>query len=171
MEAITRLLDTAHLLTLVGPPGTGKTRLALQVAGNMLEAFQSGVFFVSLAPISNPALVTNAIAGAIGVNEIQGQPLIDTLKQVLRESHLLLILDNFEHLLPAAAQVSELLAAAPQLVVLATSREPLHLYGEQEYTVPPLELPDPEQLDPQASGRLRIHCPVRAAGAGGAFGF
>ena len=116
----------------------------------MLEAFNEGVYFVSLAPISNPALVTNAIAGAIGVNEIQSQPLIDKLKQVLRESHLLLILDNFEHLLPAAAQVSELLAAAPQLVVLATSREPLHLYGEQEYTVPPLELPDPEQLDPQA---------------------
>ena len=150
IEAITRLLDTTHLLTLVGLPGTGKTRLALQVAGNMLEAFNEGVFFVSLAPISNPALVTNAIAGAIGVNEIQGQPLIDKLKQVLRESRLLLILDNFEHLLPAASQVSELLAAAPKLVVLATSREPLHLYGEQEYAVPPLELPDPEHLDPQA---------------------
>jgi predicted ATPase/DNA-binding CsgD family transcriptional regulator len=150
MEAIMRLLDTAHLLTLVGPPGTGKTRLALQVAGNMVEAFQEGVYFVSLAPISNPALVTNAVASAIGVLEVHGQPLIETLKHALHESQMLLILDNFEHLLPAAAQVSELLSAAPHLKVLATSREPLHLYSEQEYVVPPLELPDPEHLDPQA---------------------
>jgi predicted ATPase len=150
MEAIMRLLNTAHLLTLVGPPGTGKTRLALQIAGKMVDAFKEGVYFVSLAPISNPALVTNAIASAVGVNEVHGQPLIDTLKHVLRESHMLLILDNFEHLISAATQVSELLSAAPYLVVLATSREPLHLYGEQEYAVPPLELPDPEHLDPQA---------------------
>jgi predicted ATPase/DNA-binding CsgD family transcriptional regulator len=150
MAVIMRLLETTHLLTLVGPPGTGKTRLALQIAGKVAGAFQEGVYFVSLAPITNPALVMNAIAGAIGVNEAHGQPLIDTLKHVLRESRMLLILDNFEHLLSAAAQVSELLSAAPYLKVLATSREPLHLYGEQEYVVPPLELPDPAHLDPQA---------------------
>jgi predicted ATPase/DNA-binding CsgD family transcriptional regulator len=143
----TRLLDTTHLLTLVGPPGTGKTRLALRIAWEMADTFRQGAYFVSLAPLSDPALVANAIAAAIGVNETRSQPLIETLKQVLYESHMLLILDNFEHLLPAATQVSELLAAAPHLKVLATSREPLHLYGEQEYAVPPLALPDPEHLD------------------------
>lgn len=147
---IKRLLSTAHLLTLVGPPGTGKTRLALQIAREMADTFREGAYFVSLASISNPTLVTNAIAGVIGVNEAQGQPLIETLKHVFRESHTLLVLDNFEHLLPAATQVSELLSAAPYLKILATSREPLHLYGEQEYAVPPLELPDPAHLDPQA---------------------
>lgn len=149
MEVIKRLLATAHLLTLVGPPGTGKTRLALQIAREVADAFREGVCLVSLAPISDPALVMNSIANAIGVNEAQGQSLIGTLKQALRDSQMLLILDNFEHLLSAATLVSELLSAAPHLKVLATSREPLHLYGEQEYAVPPLELPDPELLDPQ----------------------
>lgn len=150
IEVVKRLLSTAHLLTLVGPPGTGKTRLALQIAWQMAETFRDGVYFVSLAPISDPALVTNSIASAVGVNEAPNQPLLETLKHVLRQSHMLLVLDNFEHLLSAATQVSELLAATPRLKVLATSREPLHLYGEQEYAVPPLELPDPEHLAPQA---------------------
>jgi predicted ATPase/DNA-binding CsgD family transcriptional regulator len=147
MEVIKRLLATARLLTLVGPPGTGKTRLALQVSWGMADGVRDGVYFVSLAPVSDPALVTNSIACAIGVNEAQDQPLIETLRHALRENQMLLVLDNFEHLLPAARHVSELLSAAPQLKVLATSREPLHLYGEQEYAVPPLELPDPEHLD------------------------
>lgn len=150
MDAIRRLLNAARLLTLVGPPGTGKTRLALHLAGEMAAAFREGIYFVSLAPISDPALVTNAIASAIGVIEVPSQPLLETLKHALRESHLLLLLDNVEHLLAAAPHLSELLSAAPQLHVLATSREPLHLYGEQEYVVPPLELPDLEHLDPQA---------------------
>lgn len=145
-----QLLDTAHLLTLVGPPGTGKTRLALQIAWEVADTFRDGVYFVSLAPLGSPALVADAIASVIGVKEAHGKPLIDTLKQVLRERQMLLVLDNFEHLLPAATQVSELLAAAPHLKVLATSREPLHLYGEQEYAVPPLGLPDPAHLDPLA---------------------
>lgn len=150
MEAIMGLLGTAHLLTLVGPPGTGKTRLALQVGAKMSGAFREGVCFVSLGPISEPGLVTNAIASAVGVNEVPGLPLIETLKQALAQDQMLLILDNFEHLPSGATQVSELLSAAPNLVVLATSREPLHLYGEREFAVPPLELPDPETLDPQA---------------------
>jgi predicted ATPase/DNA-binding CsgD family transcriptional regulator len=142
-----RLLDANHLLTLVGSPGTGKTRLALQIGWAAADSFRDGVYFVSLASLSNPGLVMNAIAGAIGAAEMRGQPFIETLKHLLRDRHMLLILDNFEHLLPAATQVSELLAAAPNLKVLATSREPLHLYGEQEYVVPPLMLPNPEHFD------------------------
>lgn len=148
-ETIKHLLETAHLLTLVGPPGTGKTRLALQTAWELLETFRDGVYFVSLAPVSDPSMVLSAIATAIEVNETHGQPLIETLKRILHESQMLLILDNFEHLLLAATQISELLTAAPHLKVLATSREPLHLYREQEYAVPPLELPDIAQLEPQ----------------------
>jgi predicted ATPase/DNA-binding CsgD family transcriptional regulator len=150
IEVIKQLLDTAHLLTLVGTPGTGKTRLALRVGQEVIDTFRDGVYVVSLAQISDPALVTSNIATCIGVNETPGQPLIETLKQVLRNSHMLLLLDNFEHLLPAATQVSELLTAAPYLKVLATSREPLHIYGEQEYAVPPLALPDAEHVNPQA---------------------
>ncbi len=150
MEAIKHLLDTAHLLTLVGPPGTGKTRLALRTAWELVDAFQDGIYFVSLAPISDSRLVINAIASTVGVHETHGRSLIETLKKMFRTSQMMLILDNFEHLLPAATQVSELLSAAPNLKVLATSREPLHLYGEQEYAVPPLELPDPEHFNPLA---------------------
>lgn len=149
LERIKNFLDTAHLLTMVGPPGTGKTRLALQAAWELIDTFRDGVYFVSLAPITDPALVANTIAGIVGVTELHGQPLLESLKHALRQSHMLLILDNFEHLLSAATQVSELLAAAPHLKVLATSREPLHLYGEQEYVVPPLRLPDLEHLNPQ----------------------
>lgn len=144
---IKQLLQTARLLTLVGPPGTGKTRLALQVAWEAADSFRDGVYLVSLAPITDPALVATTIACAIGVNEGRNQPLMETLKHALHGSQMLLVLDNFEHLLLAAPQVSELLSAAPQLKVLATSREPLYLYGEQQYAVPPLGLPDPEYLN------------------------
>jgi predicted ATPase/DNA-binding CsgD family transcriptional regulator len=148
LEAIKRLLDGAHLLTLVGSPGIGKTRLALRTAWEMADTFQDGVYFVSLASISDPMQVISAIASTIGMNETPGHPPIEALKKMLRTSQIMLILDNFEHLLSAATLVSELLSAAPDLKVLATSREPLHLYGEQQYAVPPLGLPDSDQLDP-----------------------
>ncbi|MEZ4668564.1 MAG: LuxR C-terminal-related transcriptional regulator [Anaerolineae bacterium] len=148
--AIIQMLETVHLLTLVGPPGTGKTRLAITVGRETTQYFPDGVYFISLAPISDPALVVYAIATALGVTETIGQPVNKALKQFLRPRYILLILDNFEHLLVAAPEVSELLAAAPHLKVMATSREPLHLYGEHEYAVPPLDLPDFNHLNPRA---------------------
>ncbi len=139
---VKHLLQHARLLTLSGPPGTGKTRLALRVASEALYEFADGVYFISLAPLTDAALVANAIAAALGVVEAISQTLIETLKHHLRCQRLLLILDNFEHVLPGAALVSELLAAT-DVKVLVTSREILHLYGEQEYFVPPLMLPEP----------------------------
>jgi predicted ATPase/class 3 adenylate cyclase len=133
-----------RLVTLVGPGGIGKTRLALQVAAELLDAYPSGVYFVPLAPIRDPALVVPTIAQALGVSEAGGRPLMDALRAYLRDKHLLLLLDNFEQVVVAAPLLSELLAAAPQLNVLVTSREVLHLRGEQEFPVPPLALPDPK---------------------------
>src|SRR5918994_3968849 len=133
-----------RLLTLTGAGGTGKTRLALQAAAELTEDFDDGVYFVSLAAIRDPQLVVRAAAGTLGVKEAGGQPLLVSLEDDLREKHILLVVDNFEHLLEAAPTVSELLSAAPKLKVLATSRIPLRLYGEHEYSVPPLALPDPE---------------------------
>jgi predicted ATPase len=136
------------LLTLTGPGGTGKTRLALQLAADFLEEFEDGVFFVALATITDPKLVSSTIAGPLGVKESAEQPLTEGLKGYLREKDLLLVLDNFEQVLEGASVVGELVAACPKLKVLATSRIPLRLYGEQEYPVPPLALPDPRVLPP-----------------------
>jgi predicted ATPase/DNA-binding CsgD family transcriptional regulator len=141
-----QLMQTTRLLTLSGPPGTGKTRLSLQLAADSLPRFQDGVFVVSLAPVRDPALVVKSIAQALAVTESGKTPLLDTLKQFLSSRHLLLILDNFEHVLPAAFVVSELLGAAPRLSIVVTSREILHLYGEYEFSVPPLQLPDLKQF-------------------------
>ncbi|CAN5297957.1 LuxR family transcriptional regulator [soil metagenome] len=140
--------DGVRLLTLTGPGGTGKTRLALQAAADLLEEFEDGAFFVALATITDPELVPSTIAGPLGVKESAEQPLTEVLKGYLREKDLLLILDNFEQVLEGASVVGELVAACPKLKVLATSRIPLRLYGEQEYAVPPLALPDPRVLPP-----------------------
>jgi predicted ATPase/class 3 adenylate cyclase len=134
-----------RLLTLTGAGGTGKTRLGLQVAAELTDEFEDGVFFVSLAAISDPELVVPDVAGTLGVKETGGQPLLKSLEYYLREKHILLVLDNFEQVLEAAPMVSELLSAAPNLKVLATSRISLGLYGEYEYSVPPLDLPDLER--------------------------
>ncbi len=145
-EVLGRLLAPGvRLLTLTGPGGTGKTRLGLQVAAEVLDEFEDGAFFVPLAAITDPELVPPTIAKALGVRVTGDQPVIEGLKDYLRERELFLLLDNFEQILEAAPVVTELLSA-PRLKVLVTSRMALRLYGESEYAVPPLELPDPERL-------------------------
>ncbi|MCC7449897.1 MAG: tetratricopeptide repeat protein [Anaerolineae bacterium] len=139
---VKHLLETCRLLTLTGPPGTGKTRLAIQVASERLAAYSDGVFLISLASIRDPALVAHSIAQALDVKEAGRAFLVAALKQHLRDRKLLLVLDNFEHLLTAAPLLSELLGAAPHLTALVTSREALHLYGEHEFAVPPLQVPN-----------------------------
>src|ERR671921_1271479 len=136
------------LLTLTGAGGTGKTRLGLQAAAELTQQFEDGVFFVSLAAISDPQLVVGAVAGTLGVKEAGGQPLVESLEYYLDDKHILLVLDNFEQVLEAAPMITEMLSGAPNLKVLATSRIPLRLYGEHEYSVPPLALPDPKRPPP-----------------------
>jgi predicted ATPase/class 3 adenylate cyclase len=141
-----RLLGEHRLVTLTGPGGTGKTRLALEVATSLLPSFSDGVFFVDLASIAEPSLVAPAIGKTLGVNEQPGRELVDTLADHVASRELLLVPDNFEQVLEARSVVERLLGAAPRLRVLATSRTPLGLYGEQEHDVPPLGLPDPGGL-------------------------
>jgi predicted ATPase/class 3 adenylate cyclase len=140
--------DDLRLLTLTGTGGTGKTRLALQAAAELIDEFEDGVFFVALTPISDPGLVASAVAGSLSVGESAGRALEEDLKDYLSSKELLLILDNFEQVVDAAPLVGELLAACRALEVLVTSRTPLRIYGEYEYPVRPLELPDPENLPP-----------------------
>ncbi len=131
-----------RLVTLTGPGGTGKTRLAQRVAAESAAQFPGGVLFVGLASITDPALAPAAIAQALGVRETGDRPLLAAMKDHLSQSPpVLLVLDNFEHLLAAASQVADLLAAGPALKVLVTSRAVLHVYGEHEFPVPPLGLP------------------------------
>jgi class 3 adenylate cyclase len=131
-----------RLLTLTGPGGTGKTRLALQAAAELLDDFADGVYFVDLAPLIDPALVPQAIAAALGVRAEGSRQADERLQDVLAPKTLLLVLDNFERLTDAALVVSALLAACPGLHVLATSRVPLHVRSERHYPVPPLTLPE-----------------------------
>jgi predicted ATPase/DNA-binding SARP family transcriptional activator len=130
--------EEIRLLTMTGAGGTGKTRLALEVAATLVDEYPDGVFFVSLAPIRDPALVVPTIAKTIGVSEQGGKPPAETLADELGAKKTLLLLDNFEQVVEAAPAVAELLARAPKLKVLVTSREPLQLGAEHEYQVPAL---------------------------------
>jgi predicted ATPase/class 3 adenylate cyclase len=138
--------EDVRLVTLTGPGGTGKTRLAIQVASEFRNLFVDGVLFVSLAPINDPKLVMPTIAQALGIRDAVGQPLLAHLAEVLQQKHVLLLLDNFEQVVGAASQLAELLTSCPSLKVLVTSREVLHVRTEHEFAVPPLELPDPSHL-------------------------
>ena len=131
-----------RLLTLTGPGGVGKTRLAVQVAASVRDAFADGVVFVALAPLHDSSLVLTAIAQAFGLREAGARPLHETVMAALQAHETLLLLDNFEHVLAAAPLVGELLAACPRLRVLVTSRAVLRVQGEHEFAVPPLAIPE-----------------------------
>ncbi|MBA3412882.1 MAG: tetratricopeptide repeat protein [Actinobacteria bacterium] len=143
--------EDIRLATLTGTGGSGKTRLSLQVAAELVADFEDGVFFVDLAAITDPHLIIPTVGQTLSVREKPGQSLFETLKDYLRDKHLLLVLDNFEQLLDAGPAVSALLAGAPSLKALVTSRAPLHLSGEHEYSVPPLAVPDLEASEPLAT--------------------
>ncbi|MDQ6736802.1 MAG: protein kinase, partial [Gemmatimonadota bacterium] len=136
------LLQNNRLLTLTGPGGTGKTRFALHLAELMRDNFDDGVLFVPLAEISTPDLVPSVIAQSLGIRDLGGESLGDRVIASLQGRHLLLVLDNFEHVLDSGRFVARLLAAAPRLTVIATSRAPLGVQGEQELPVPPLQVPE-----------------------------
>jgi predicted ATPase/class 3 adenylate cyclase len=150
VEAVCGLLRSSEtrLLTLLGPGGTGKTRVGLQVAAELADDFEDGVFFVPIAAITDPTLVAPTIARVLGLSEGGAQPLEELLEGYLRDRQTLLLLDNLEQVLEAAPIVERLLSNAPNLKILATSRIPLGLYGEYEFPVPPLSLPDPDSLPP-----------------------
>ena len=143
LAAAGALLHEARLVTLTGPGGVGKTRLALTLAAASGGRYPDGVILVSLVPLADPALVLPAIARVCGVREVRSVPVRDRLRTALRARRILLVLDNVEHLLAAAPAVAALLADCPQLAVLATSRAPLRVGGEREYPVAPLATPPP----------------------------
>jgi predicted ATPase/DNA-binding SARP family transcriptional activator/DNA-binding CsgD family transcriptional regulator len=134
-----RLLQTTRLLTVLGPGGAGKTRLALEVAGSLIQEYRDGVWFVELAPVAEGALVPQLVAATLNVPEVPDKPLMATLAEALRHRHLFLILDNCEHLVDACAELAQmLLGTCPEIRILATSREVLDVPGEVTATIPPL---------------------------------
>lgn len=138
-----------HLVTITGPGGIGKTRLAVEVAADLVDNFPGGTYFVSLSSLSDPSLIASVIVQALGIREGGRQSPLEILKQSFQDSSrgpVLLALDNFEQLVQAAPTLGELLAAGSNLKLLVTSRSPLHIYGEHEFPVPPLALPDPQSL-------------------------
>jgi predicted ATPase/class 3 adenylate cyclase len=151
LEEVRRLLGQRRLVTLTGPGGTGKTRLALAAGHQLLADFADGAFFIPLQNAQDRATVASEIAAALGVREKQDRDLEQGVIEHLREREELLVLDNFEQVLSAVPLVAELLASSARLRIIVTSRSALHVSGEQEFGVPPLRLPDPRDLPPLAA--------------------
>jgi predicted ATPase/DNA-binding SARP family transcriptional activator len=135
-----------RLLTLTGPGGVGKTRLALQAAADSIDDFPDGVFLAALAPLADPGLVMTTVAQALGLEEASDVPLVESLRQLIGDKRMLVVVDNLEHVQGAAGELGELLIAASSLKLLVTSRTPAHLAGEHEYPVPALSLPNVAKL-------------------------
>ena len=147
IDEIKTLLDDYRLVTLTGPGGCGKTRLELRLAAELQPNFADGAWLVDLAALTDPAQTPAAVAAALGVREETGRPWMGVLTGHLRQKQLLLVLDNCEHLVEACAQLAvEILRQCPQVRLLASSRAALNIAGEAPYRVPPLSIPDPDQL-------------------------
>jgi predicted ATPase/transcriptional regulator with XRE-family HTH domain len=138
--------DEVRLLTLTGPPGIGKTRLAVEVAAQLAGQFPGGVYFAGLSAVNDPGLVPAAIAQVVGAREVGSQSALAALADHLRDRRMLLLLDNFEQVVAAAPTVGALLAACPNVKAMVTSREALNIRGERQFPVPPLHLPNPANL-------------------------
>ncbi len=146
LAQVRTLLESSRLLTLTGAPGSGKTRLALRLAADHHDAFPHGSFYVPLAAVSNPRLVCNMVARTLGLREVRGETALESAGAFLHDRSVLLVLDNFEQIIGAATQVGELLDAAPDLKIVVTSRSALGISGEQEFPVPPLQIPSLDHL-------------------------
>ena len=162
LRDLSELLQSTRLITLTGPGGSGKTRLAIQVASETVEHFRNGVFFVALAPLTDPKLLSFTIAQSLGIKETAGKSMTQSLRDYLQSKSLLLVLDNFEQVISAAPIVAELLSTCSELSALVTSREGLRIGGEREYPVPSLpvpsltQLPSPDSLSQYAAVALFI---------------
>ncbi|GAB5493717.1 MAG: hypothetical protein Phog2KO_39320 [Phototrophicaceae bacterium] len=140
IDEIMQYLHNTRLLTLTGPGGTGKTRLSIRVAELLVSDFDDGVYFIDLAPVVMAEMVAHTLANKLNIFESSGQPILDAIKRAIGQRDILLIMDNYEHVIDAAALLVELLMAAPNLKVIVTSREPLRISGEQVYSVTPMSL-------------------------------
>lgn len=155
---IKRLLSSNRLVTLTGAGGSGKTRLAIKVAHELLGNYRDGVWFVELSSLSEPTLALQTIASVLDVHERSNEPLMQSLIETLSRRQILLVIDNCEHIISTCAEITEvLLAGCAELSVLATSREPLNLPGEMVWAVPPLSLPEPQPWRDISSGSQAIH--------------